>query len=95
MAKKEKAMSAITIECPDDILQHLNESPEAFACEARIILAVKLYEMGRLSSGKAAEVAGMGRVEFFDTLVKYGVSVMNLPHEEIEADFHHARTVRG
>lgn len=88
-------MSAITIECPDEVLRHLNETPEAFAREARIILAVKLYEMGRLSSGKAAELASMGRVEFFDTLGKYGVAVMNLPHEEIEADFRHAWAVRG
>jgi predicted HTH domain antitoxin len=93
--KEEEAMSVITIECPDDVLRHLNETPEVFAREARIILAVKLYEMGRLSSGKAAELADMGRVELFDTLGKYGVSVMNLPHEELEADFHHARTVRG
>jgi predicted HTH domain antitoxin len=88
-------MPVITIECPDAVLQYFNETPEAFAREARIILAVKLYEVGRLSSGKAAELAGMGRVEFFDTLGKYGVSVMNRPDDEIEADFRHARTVRG
>jgi predicted HTH domain antitoxin len=92
---EEKVMSAITIECPDDVLRQLNETPDAFAREARIILAAKLYEMGRLSSGKAAEFAGMGRVEFFDILGKYGVAVMNLPEEELEADFHHARTMRG
>ena len=84
-------MSSITIECPDDIFRHLNETPEVFAQEVRVILAAKLYEMGRLSSGKAAELAGMGRVEFFDALDKYGVSVMNLPREEIEADFRHAQ----
>lgn len=84
-------MSAITIECPDDILRHLNETPEVFAREARVILVAKLYEMGRLSSGKAAELAGMGLVEFFDALGKYEISVMNLSREEIEADFRHAQ----
>ncbi len=84
-------MSMITIECPDDILQALNETPEAFAWEARVILAAKLYEVGRLSSGQAAELAGMGRVEFFDALKSYKVPVINLTPEEIEKDFQSAR----
>ena len=44
-----------------------------FAREMRILAAVKLYELGRLSSGRAAELAGMSRVEFLLELGRYKV----------------------
>ena len=39
-------------------------SPETLANEAKFMLALKLFEVGRLSSGKAGELCGMGRVGF-------------------------------
>ena len=83
-------MSTITIECPDDVLQALQETPERFAREARMLLATKLYEIGRLTSGQAARFAGMGRVSFLDVLKSYQVSVINLPREELERDLQSA-----
>ena len=50
-------MTTITINCPDSILISLKETPEEFANEASKLLAVKLYEMGKLSSGRAAKLA--------------------------------------
>ena len=84
-------MSTITIECPDDILRALNETPEEFAREARMLLAAKLYEIGRLTSGQAARFAGMDRVLFLDALKSYQVSVINLTQAELEKDFQRAR----
>ena len=84
------ARSQITIECPDEILQILQETPETFAREARVLLAAKLYETGRLTSGQAARFAGLGRVSFLDTLKTYQVSVINLSREELEKDFRSA-----
>ena len=57
-------MSKITFECPDDILQTLSETPERFAEKGRLLIAVKLFELGRLSSGQAARFADMDRVVF-------------------------------
>lgn len=88
-------MSTITIECPNHVLQALEETPKAFAREARVLLAAKLYEIGRLSSGRAAELAGMGRVQFLDVLKTYQVPVINLPPEEIEKDIQSARDLCG
>jgi predicted HTH domain antitoxin len=69
-ARRRPKMSSIDIkvECPATILNALKETPDEFAQEARILLAAKLYEIGRLSSGRAAELAGLGRVAFFDIL---------------------------
>ena len=54
-------MPTIPIQCPDSVLISLKETPEDFAREATKVLAVKLYEMGKLSSGRAAELAGISR----------------------------------
>ena len=85
----------IQIECPANILNALKETPDEFAQEARILLAAKLYEIGRLSSGRAAELAGLGRVAFFDILKSYKVPVANLTREELKKDFESARKMRS
>jgi predicted HTH domain antitoxin len=45
-----------------------------------------MFELGKLSSGKAAELAGMSRVEFLETCGRYRVSAFNYPDTEIEAE---------
>ncbi|MBI2975688.1 MAG: UPF0175 family protein, partial [Chloroflexi bacterium] len=46
---------------------------ESFGREILVLAAVKLFEIGRLSSGRAAELAGMSRVEFLLSLNRYKV----------------------
>jgi predicted HTH domain antitoxin len=48
----------------------------------RLMAALKMFELGKISSGKAAELAGMSRVEFLETCGRYRVSVFNYPDEE-------------
>ena len=85
------AEHALTIRYTDDLLLSLKESPEQFEAEARLLLAVKLFELGRLSSGKAASLAGMERVEFLFALRRFGVSPMNIEADELEQDLKNAR----
>jgi predicted HTH domain antitoxin len=84
-------MSTITIECPDSILRSLHETKERFAESMRLLCAVKLYEMGRLSSGRAAELAGMPRIMFFHKLAEYGVSLSSESPDELRSDLDVAR----
>ncbi len=67
-------MQNILVEIPATIFAALGESPDEFVSEMRIAAAVKWYEIGKLSQGKAAEVAGLTRVAFIDALSRLKVS---------------------
>ena len=84
-------MSTITIECPESILRSLHETEEHFAESMRLLCAIKLYEMGKLSSSRAAELAGVSRVLFFHKLAEYGVSLSPESSEELRSDLDVAR----
>jgi predicted HTH domain antitoxin len=66
-------MSQLILDVPDESLLSLHLSDEAAAAEIRLAAAVKLYELGRLSSGAAARLAGIPRVLFLSKLADYGV----------------------
>ena len=73
----------------DDVLLSAGLTRDAFDEEARFLLAAKLYELGRLSSGQAATLCGKERVPFLLDLPKAGVSMTNLRPEDAgpELDF--------
>jgi hypothetical protein len=48
------ADNTMTIAYPDELLLSFKKSPDEFEAEARLLLAVKLYEMHRVSTGMAA-----------------------------------------
>jgi predicted HTH domain antitoxin len=79
------ATNLLTIPYTDDLLLSLKESPAEFESEARLLLAVKLYELGRLSTGTAARLAGLSRVEFIFSLNRFKLSPVGVePHELAE-----------
>ncbi|MBW4482223.1 MAG: UPF0175 family protein [Tildeniella torsiva UHER 1998/13D] len=63
----------IVIDIPEAVFLADGIDEATFAQELRVLAAVKLYELGRLSSGRAAELADMSRVEFLSNLNKYKV----------------------
>ena len=77
----------LMLEFPIDALALPGASPESLASEAKFMLALKLFEVGRLSSGKAGQLCGMGRVEFLLAAGRAGVPVATLDEEEISAEF--------
>jgi predicted HTH domain antitoxin len=67
-------------------LQAENADADTFARELCLLAAVKLYELGRLSSGRAAELAGMSRVEFLMNLGRYKVFPLEAELLDLESD---------
>lgn len=75
-------MKVITLNIPD--------SANLDAKEAAMILAASLYEKGKLSLGQAAEVAGLTKRTFTESLGNYGVSIFNHPATDISKDVKNA-----
>lgn len=86
-------MTELTIMIPSDVPTLLKMSDADFAREAQVLLAVKLFELGKLTSGKAAELAGMPRAAFLYTLARYNAPAINVQAEEIEHEVESARRI--
>ncbi|MGE5263650.1 MAG: UPF0175 family protein [Acidobacteriota bacterium] len=80
------AMNVLTIPYPEELLLSLKENPEQFEAEARLLLAVKLYELGKVSTGMAAQLAGMDRVAFLFELGRFGLSPIGVEPNELAED---------
>ena len=71
-------MTPLKIELPESLLLALGQSREEFAREAPFLLLLKLFELGRVSSGKAAELCGLSTAEFLIRAGALGVPVADL-----------------
>jgi predicted HTH domain antitoxin len=69
-------MKTLQIELPPEISEN----------EAQLLLAIKLYELGRVSLGQAAKVAGYSKRAFIEVLGKYGVTVVAYAPEELREE---------
>ena len=80
-------MSHLLIEYPDYLPVLTNQTVIDFEREAKLALAMNMYEMGRWSSGQAAKVAGVGRVQFLLECPRFLVPTVQWDQDEIEAEF--------
>lgn len=83
-------MQTISLEIPTTTLAALGDSPDEFLSEMRIAAAVKWYELGRVSQGKAAEIAGLSRSAFIYALSKFKVSPIQITAEELKREIENA-----
>jgi len=75
-------MRTIQLQIPDEV--------ELKDCDFSMIIASKLYEDGKLSSGQAAEMAGLSKKTFIELLGRYGVSVFSSSLSDLESDIANA-----
>ncbi len=75
-----------TIDYPETIPDALQETRDEFERHAKIAMFAKLYELKRISSGMAASILGMERVEFLLLLHQYQVPMIDIPEDELMGD---------
>jgi predicted HTH domain antitoxin len=80
------AMRRIVVEIPEHVLLAAEMDEVVFGRELCLLAALKLYELGHLSSGRAAELAGMSRVDFLMSLGRYKVFPFEGELRQLEAD---------
>jgi len=73
-------MTTVAIPLPDSVSEN----------EARLLLAIKLFETGRVSSGQAAELAGVSKRTFTELLGRQQIPIFNYPPDEVARDLANA-----
>jgi len=80
----------LTITYPDTFPDALGSTKEQFEQEAKWAMAVKLFEMKRLSSGMAASLLDVDRTTFLMKLADYNIPLIDLTEEELLSDLANA-----
>jgi predicted HTH domain antitoxin len=83
-------MTQVTLSLPDQAMVALKLSAENVAGEVLLAASVKLYELDRLSSGAAAQLAGLPKPVFLSKLAEYGVSAFRQTEAELREEFGNA-----
>lgn len=76
----------LTIDYPEGLETAVSTTRQELEDQIRLMAALKMFELGKLSSGKAAQLAGISRVEFFEMCGRYHVPIVNYSSDEIEAE---------
>jgi len=79
-------MCQITIDVPEETIIALRMPHQDAAAELRMAAAAKLFEIGRMSSGAAAKLAGIPRVVFLSKLADYSVDTFRLTEDDLKAE---------
>ena len=79
-------MQVVSIELPETVFSALRKTPNEFLKEMRIAAAVKWYELGQISQGKATEIAGCSCTDFINVLARYQVDFMQYTADELEEE---------
>lgn len=76
----------LKIRYPSGLEHAIHMTKDELEHHIRLMAALKMFELGKVSSGKAAELAGMSRIEFLETCGRYRVSPFNYSPEEVEEE---------
>lgn len=76
-------MKTISLEIPEALLWQTGQTPEQLKARAQFLLALKFFELGQMTSGQAAKLSGLTRVEFLFKAGEHGVPVADLDETDL------------
>lgn len=76
-------MRTIELNIPDTV--DLNDM------EAKMLLASRLFEKGKLTLGQASKMVGLSKKSFMEILKDYEVSIFNYSNNDLENDIKNAQ----
>ena len=79
-------MTKITLDLPPDVFSALRRSPEEFGRDMRLAAAAHWYAQGRISQEKAADIAGLDRVDFLQALAQEGIDVFHVDFDDLRRE---------
>ena len=79
-------MAQIILDLPPTVFSALRKDPEGFVAEMRIAAACHWYSQGMVSQGKAAEIAGLSRIEFLDELARRKIPAIQMTVDELREE---------
>jgi predicted HTH domain antitoxin len=88
-------MATVAVEVPDDAFQTLHRSPQELGREIRLAAAMVWYTQGRISHERAAEFAGVGRIDFIDALARAKLPAFHVDVDELMQEVELARQASG
>jgi predicted HTH domain antitoxin len=86
MLSSDTQMKPLVLNLPDDLPHSVALTPQELESQVRLMAALKMFELGKLSSGKAAELAGLSKADFLEACGRYRVSVFNYPDDSAAAE---------
>ncbi|HHY55543.1 MAG TPA: UPF0175 family protein [Chloroflexi bacterium] len=76
----------VTLRIPNDVQRRLNRTPDELGRDLRLYGALMLFQLGKLSAGAAAELAGVPKVLFLDLCGQYNIAVSQITPDELRAE---------
>lgn len=79
-------MQSIVMNLPDDLAASIEMTPEELASQVRHMAALKMFELGKISTGKAAQLAGLSKLDFIESCASYHIGMFNYKSEDVESE---------
>ena len=81
-----QAEDTVTLRVPRHVQVMLNRTAEELSRDLRLYSAVMFFQLGKLSAGAAAELAGVPKVIFLDLCGQYDIPISQITAEELRAE---------
>jgi predicted HTH domain antitoxin len=79
-------MSSVNIEIEESLAALLHQNNQPAQQAGREMIVLELYRRGTISSGRAAELLGMDRIDFIQHASRLGIPYFSLTKDEWEAE---------